>query len=136
MAMKRKVIFQGKEYLDLLQNGKAMVLDKLVFIAQHKTLASAVDPGNAASVSVYGIPHHGESYADNAIITDQLLNVPSTAGQWCATTIDASTWSHRYEAVMVEVDWEGANGTIYLEELGTEGLIFKMVHEIPVSSAQ
>ena len=136
MALKRKVIFQGKEYLDLLQSGKSMVLDKLVFITQHKTLISTVegDIAKAATVSVYGIPRHGEEYADNTIVANQSFNLPKTAGQWCETTIDASKWSNKYAAVLVEVDWEGTDGTIYLEEIGTEGLIFKMAHEIPLSA--
>lgn len=125
MALIKRSIFQGKEYLDLIQQGKQMVVDKLIYIVKHKTLVADSGEANAGSVSVYGVPHHGEQMTDKTLVDAQRFNLPTVAGGYCSTVIDAAGWNDNYEAIIIDIDWEGADGVVYLQDVGTEGVKFR-----------
>jgi len=134
MSLIKRSIFNGKEYLDLVQQGKQMVIDKLIYITKHKDITAPDDNAKAGSISVYGVPHHGESMVDVELVKDQHFNLPATPGEWCSTVIDAAGWNENYEAVVIEVDWEGSDGVL-LQDIGTESVKFRSTKTIATEAS-
>jgi len=125
MSVVKRSMFNGKEYLDLIQQGKQMIVDKVIFITKHKGITSTADSSLAGHVTIYGIPHHGED-ADTVVLIDaQRFNLPSVAGEWCSTVIDAQGWSDNYEGLVIDIDWRG-----HLQDVGTEAIKFRSVKSI------
>jgi len=133
----KRSIFNGKEYLDLIQQGKQMVPDKVVFITKHKEITSGEGSDLTGSVSIYGVPHHGERYADNQLVSAQSFNLPSTAGMYCSTVIDIDEKINNYEAIIIEINWghkHNVDTTVYLQDVGSEIVKFRAIKPL-ISSA-
>jgi len=122
--IKRTVIFNGKPYLDLVVNGKQVLVDKLVFITKHRTL-TADNIDLAGRVSVFAIPNNDESKNDNILIDSIPFNLPSVAGEYTATIIQSDKLSKEYAGIIVEITYASSSGVAYLEEVLTETVVFK-----------